>query len=290
MPYPFAEIEPKWQSTWLKEETFRTPDDIDTSKPKFYVLDMFPYPSGAGLHVGHPEGYTATDITARYKRMRGFNVLHPMGWDAFGLPAEQYALQTGTHPAVTTEKNINRFREQLQALGFSYDWSREVATTDPAYYKWTQWIFLKLFEKGLAYEAEAPVNWCPALGTVLANEEVINGRSERGDHPVIRKPMRQWMLKITAYAERLLQDLDGLDWPESIKEMQRNWIGKSEGAEVSFAVEGLEASLRVYTTRPDTLFGATYMVVSPEHPLLPRLVTDATREGERLPGTGGAEI
>lgn len=278
MPYPFAEIEPKWQSTWLKEETFRTPDDIDTSKPKFYVLDMFPYPSGAGLHVGHPEGYTATDITARYKRMRGFNVLHPMGWDAFGLPAEQYALQTGTHPAVTTEKNINRFREQLQALGFSYDWSREVATTDPAYYKWTQWIFLKLFEKGLAYEAEAPVNWCPALGTVLANEEVINGRSERGDHPVIRKPMRQWMLKITAYAERLLQDLDGLDWPESIKEMQRNWIGKSEGAEVSFAVEGLEASLRVYTTRPDTLFGATYMVVSPEHPLLPRLVTDATRE------------
>jgi leucyl-tRNA synthetase len=277
MPYPFSEIEPKWQAFWLKNQTFRTPDDIDTSKPKFYVLDMFPYPSGAGLHVGHPEGYTATDITARYKRMKGFNVLHPMGWDAFGLPAEQYALQTGTHPAVTTDKNINRFREQLQALGFSYDWQREVSTTDPAYFKWTQWIFLKLFERGLAYEAEAPVNWCPELGTVLANEEVINGRSERGNHPVIRKPMRQWMLRITAYAERLLADLDDLDWPESIKEMQRNWIGKSEGAEVDFAIDGLGASLRVYTTRPDTLFGATYMVVSPEHPLLDKLVTDATR-------------
>jgi len=277
MPYPFSDIEPKWQAYWLKNQTFRTPDEVDTSKPKYYVLDMFPYPSGSGLHVGHPEGYTATDITARHKRMKGFNVLHPMGWDAFGLPAEQYALQTGTHPAVTTEKNINRFREQLQALGFSYDWQREVATTDPAYFKWTQWIFLKLFERGLAYEAEAPVNWCPALGTVLANEEVINGRSERGDHPVVRKPMRQWMLKITAYAERLLADLDDLDWPESIKEMQRNWIGKSEGAEVDFAIDGLDASLRVYTTRPDTLFGATYMVVSPEHPLLDRLVTDDTR-------------
>ncbi|MCC5849880.1 MAG: leucine--tRNA ligase [Verrucomicrobia bacterium] len=275
--YPFTDIEPKWQRYWLANETFRTPDEIDTSKPKFYVLDMFPYPSGSGLHVGHPEGYTATDITARYKRMRGFNVLHPMGWDAFGLPAEQYALQTGTHPAVTTQKNIDRFREQLQSLGFSYDWSREIATTDPEYYKWTQWIFLKLFEKGLAYEAEAPVNWCPALGTVLANEEVINGRSERGDHPVVRKPMRQWMLKITAYAEQLLDDLELVDWPESIKEMQRNWIGKSEGAEVDFAVEGLDETLRVYTTRPDTLFGATYMVVSPEHPLLDRLATDATR-------------
>ena len=275
--YPFTEIEPKWQRYWLEHETFRTPDKIDTSKPKYYVLDMFPYPSGSGLHVGHPEGYTATDITARYKRMRGFNVLHPMGWDAFGLPAEQYALQTGTHPAVTTQKNIDRFREQLQSLGFSYDWSREVATTDPAYYKWTQWIFLKLFEKGLAYEAEAPVNWCPALGTVLANEEVINGRSERGDHPVVRKPMRQWMLKITAYAEQLLEDLEGVDWPESIKEMQRNWIGKSEGAEVDFAIDGLDETLRVYTTRPDTLFGATYMVVSPEHPLLDRLANDTTR-------------
>ena len=277
MPYPFSDIEPKWQAYWQQHQTFRTPDDVDTTRPKYYVLDMFPYPSGSGLHVGHPEGYTATDITARYKRMKGFNVLHPMGWDAFGLPAEQYALQTGTHPAVTTEKNINRFREQLQSLGFSYDWQREVATTDPAYFKWTQWIFLKLFERGLAYEAEAPVNWCPALGTVLANEEVINGRSERGDHPVVRKPMRQWMLKITAYAERLLADLDDLDWPESIKEMQRNWIGKSEGAEVDFALDGLEATLRVYTTRPDTLFGATYMVVSPEHPLLDQLVTDETR-------------
>jgi leucyl-tRNA synthetase len=273
MAYPFSEIESKWQRYWLENGTFQTSDSPDFSKPKFYVLDMFPYPSGAGLHVGHPEGYTATDITARYKRMKGFNVLHPMGWDAFGLPAEQYALQTGTHPAVTTAKNIGRFREQLQALGFSYDWSREISTTDPAYYKWTQWIFLKLFERGLAYEAEAPVNWCPALGTVLANEEVVNGRSERGDHPVIRKPMRQWMLKITAYAERLLADLDDLDWPESIKEMQRNWIGKSEGAEVDFAVEGMPESLRVYTTRPDTLFGATYMVIAPEHPLLKILST-----------------
>jgi leucyl-tRNA synthetase len=276
--YPFSEIEPKWQSFWQQNQTFRTPDKVDESKPKYYVLDMFPYPSGSGLHVGHPEGYTATDILARYKRMKGFNVLHPMGWDAFGLPAEQYALQTGTHPAETTQKNIDRFREQLQALGFSYDWEREVSTTDPEYFKWTQWIFLQLFHKGLAYEAEAPVNWCPALGTVLANEEVVNGRSERGDHPVIRKPMRQWMLKITAYAERLLEDLELVDWPESIKEMQRNWIGKSEGAEVDFAVEGKEASLRVYTTRPDTLFGATYMVVAPEHPLLDQLVTDDTRE------------
>jgi leucyl-tRNA synthetase len=276
--YPFSEIEPKWQSFWQENQTFRTPEEIDTSKPKYYVLDMFPYPSGDGLHVGHPEGYTATDILARYRRMKGFNVLHPMGWDAFGLPAEQYALQTGTHPAETTKKNINRFREQLQALGFSYDWEREVSTTDPDYFKWTQWIFLKLFEKDLAYEAEAPVNWCPALGTVLSNEEVVNGKSERGGHPVIRKPMRQWMLKITAYAERLIDDLELVDWPESIKDMQRNWIGKSEGAEVDFAVAGLDAALRVYTTRPDTLFGATYMVVAPEHPLLDQLVTDETRE------------
>ena len=276
--YPFSEIEPKWQSYWQEHQTFRTPEEVDTSKPKYYVLDMFPYPSGAGLHVGHPEGYTATDILARYKRMKGFNVLHPMGWDAFGLPAEQYALQTGTHPAETTKKNIDRFREQLQALGFSYDWQREVSTTDPDYFKWTQWIFLQLFNKGLAYEAEAPVNWCPALGTVLANEEVINGLSERGGHPVVRKPMRQWMLKITAYAERLLEDLELVDWPDSIKEMQRNWIGKSEGAEVDFSIEGSSETLRVYTTRPDTLFGATYMVVSPEHPLLEELVTDETRE------------
>ena len=275
--YPFSEIEPKWQARWAAEQTFRTPEEIDTSKPKYYVLDMFPYPSGAGLHVGHPEGYTATDILARYKRMKGFNVLHPMGWDAFGLPAEQYALQTGTHPAETTQKNIDRFREQLQSLGFSYDWEREISTTDPDYFKWTQWIFLKLFEKGLAYEAEAPVNWCPELGTVLSNEEVVNGKSERGNHPVVRKPMRQWMLKITAYAERLIEDLALVDWPDSIKEMQRNWIGKSEGAEVDFAVEGKNAALRVYTTRPDTLFGATYMVVAPEHPLLEKLMTDETR-------------
>ncbi|WIA22710.1 hypothetical protein OEZ85_001117 [Tetradesmus obliquus] len=273
--YPFAEIEAKWQQYWEEQQTFRTPEEVDTSKPKYYVLDMFPYPSGAGLHVGHPEGYTATDILARYKRMKGFNVLHPMGWDAFGLPAEQYALQTGTHPAVTTQKNIDRFRSQLKMLGFSYDWQREVATTDPAYYKWTQWIFLQLFKKGLAYQAEVPVNWCPALGTVLANEEVIDGKSERGDHPVVRLPMKQWMLRITAYADRLLEDLDELDWADSIKDMQRNWIGRSEGAEVHFKVQpgqgsslGAEQQLSVYTTRPDTLFGATYMVVAPEHPLL----------------------
>ncbi|KAG1659920.1 hypothetical protein FOA52_015358, partial [Chlamydomonas sp. UWO 241] len=235
---------------------------------------MFPYPSGSGLHVGHPEGYTATDIMARYKRMKGFNVLHPMGWDAFGLPAEQYAIQTGTHPAVTTAKNIDRFREQLRMLGFSYDWDRELATTDPEYFKWTQWIFTKLFEKGLAYQAEVPVNWCPALGTVLANEEVIGGLSERGNHPVVRMPMKQWMLRITAYADRLLDGLEDLDWAESIKEMQRNWIGRSYGADVSFCVKGLEGvQLSVFTTRPDTLFGVTYMVVAPEHPLLEQLAT-----------------
>ncbi|HMO50169.1 MAG TPA: leucine--tRNA ligase [Kiritimatiellia bacterium] len=266
--YPFAELEPKWQRYWDEHRTFRTPAEPDPAKPKYYVLDMFPYPSGDGLHVGHPEGYTATDITVRYKRMRGFNVLHPMGWDAFGLPAENYAIKTGTHPRETTAKNIDRFRAQLKSLGFSYDWEREVSTTDPEYYRWTQWIFLKLYERGLAYQAEVPVNWCPALGTVLANEEVVNGKSERGGHPVIRKPMRQWMLKITAYAERLLDDLDELDWSESIKEMQRNWIGKSEGAEVDFRVEGLDERIRVFTTRPDTLFGATYMVLAPEHPLV----------------------
>ncbi|XP_010529456.1 PREDICTED: leucine--tRNA ligase, chloroplastic/mitochondrial [Tarenaya hassleriana] len=268
--YPFHEIEPKWQQYWEENRTFRTPEDVDTAKPKFYVLDMFPYPSGAGLHVGHPLGYTATDILARLKRMQGYNVLHPMGWDAFGLPAEQYAIETGTHPKVTTAKNIERFRTQLKSLGFSYDWDREISTTEPDFYKWTQWIFLQLYKRGLAYQAEVPVNWCPALGTVLANEEVVDGVSERGGHPVIRKPMRQWMLKITAYADRLLEDLEELDWPESIKEMQRNWIGRSEGAELEFLVldaEGQESGTKitVYTTRPDTLFGATYLVVAPEH-------------------------
>ena len=263
--YNFSAIEKKWQKFWLENKTFKTPNE--SKKPKFYCLDMFPYPSGAGLHVGHPEGYTATDILCRYKRMKGFNVLHPMGWDAFGLPAEQYAVETGTHPAITTKKNVDRFREQIRALGFSYDWDREVNTTDPKYYKWTQWIFEQLYKKGLAYVAEVPVNWCPALGTVLANEEVIDGRSERGNHPVIRRPMRQWMLRITAYAERLLKDLDTLDWPEGIKEMQRNWIGKSTGALVDFGTT-VGAKITVYTTRCDTLFGATYMVLSPEHALV----------------------
>ena len=262
--YNFSAIEKKWQKYWLENKTFKT--DNARAGEKFYCLDMFPYPSGAGLHVGHPEGYTATDILCRYKRMKGFNVLHPMGWDAFGLPAEQYAVETGTHPAVTTKKNVDRFREQIRSLGFSYDWDREVNTTDPKYYKWTQWIFEKLYEKGLAYVAEVPVNWCPALGTVLANEEVIDGRSERGNHPVIRRPMRQWMLRITEYAERLLKDLDTLDWSEGIKEMQRNWIGKSTGALVDFKAG--EDVITVYTTRCDTLFGATYMVVSPEHKLV----------------------
>ncbi len=268
--YPFDQFEIKWQNYWEKNKTFKTPDG-PTEKPKYYILDMFPYPSGAGLHVGHPEGYTATDIIARYKRMCGFNVLHPMGWDAFGLPAEQYAIETGTPPAIKTAENIATFKRQIQSLGFSYDWDREINTTDEGYYKWTQWIFLQLFKKGLAYEAEVAVNWCPALGTVLANEEVIDGKSERGGHPVIRKPMRQWMLKITAYADRLLSDLDELDWSESIKDMQRNWIGKSEGAEVNFPVDGHDLSLKVFTTRPDTLFGATYMVMAPEHPYLSQI-------------------
>ncbi|CAI7809666.1 unnamed protein product [Closterium sp. NIES-54] len=278
--YPFTEIEAKWQAQWEEKATFRTPDDVDTSKPKYYVLDMFPYPSGAGLHVGHPEGYTATDIVARYKRMRGFNVLHPMGWDAFGLPAEQYAIETGTHPRVTTERNIGRFRSQLKALGFSYDWQREVSTTDPDYYRWTQWIFLQILNRGLAYQADVAVNWCPALGTVLANEEVVDGLSERGGHPVIRKPMRQWMLRITEYADRLLDDLDGLDWPESVKEMQRNWIGRSEGAEVEFAIADMadgSASVRVFTTRPDTICGATYLVLAPEHPLVASITSNEQR-------------
>ena len=290
MDYNFSAIEKKWQAYWLKNKTFAC-NTTDNRKQKFYCLDMFPYPSGAGLHVGHPEGYTATDILCRYKRMKGFNVLHPMGWDAFGLPAEQYAVETGTHPAITTERNVNRFREQIRMLGFSYDWDREVNTTDPAYYRWTQWIFEQLYRKGLAYVAEVPVNWCPALGTVLANEEVIDGRSERGNHPVERRPMRQWMLKITAYAERLLADLDGLDWPESIKEMQRNWIGKSTGALVDFGVK-LSSTLNsqpstdtitVFTTRCDTLFGATYMVLSPEHALVAKwLVDGAITNGDEV--------
>ncbi|EKX55236.1 leucyl-tRNA synthetase [Guillardia theta CCMP2712] len=281
--YPFQEIERKWQGFWKEQDTFRTPEKVDMSKPKYYVLDMFPYPSGAGLHVGHPEGYTATDILSRYKKMNDYNVMHPMGWDAFGLPAEQYAIQTGTHPSVTTKKNIDRFREQLQSLGFSYDWKREVSTTDEQYYKWTQWIFLKLYEKGLAYQAEVPVNWCPALGTVLANEEVIDGKSERGGHPVFKKNLKQWMLKITAYADRLLEDLEELDWPESVKEMQRNWIGKSQGAEVSFKVKSAQKSngaeeVVVFTTRPDTLFGATYLVLAPEHPLLDKVTSPEQRD------------
>ena len=275
--YTPASIEPKWQKYWVQNKTFKTPAP-DPKKPKYYALDMFPYPSGDGLHVGHPEGYTATDITSRYKRMRGFNVLHPMGWDAFGLPAEQYAIQTGTHPNVTTQKNIKRFREQLQMLGFSYDWDGEVDTTDPKYYKWTQWIFLKLFEKGLAYQSSEPVNWCPELGTVLANEEVIDGKSERGGYPVERRPLKQWVLKITAYAERLIDDLALVDWPESIKEMQRNWIGKSEGAVVSFAIDGHSGkSFDVFTTRPDTLFGATFCVLAPEHPLVDVITSAACR-------------
>jgi leucyl-tRNA synthetase len=325
-------IEPRRQRYWDEHKTFRTPDVTD--KPKFYVLDMFPYPSGAGLHVGHPEGYTATDILARYKRMLGFNIMHPMGWDAFGLPAEQYAIETGTHPRVTTQKNIDTFRRQIKMLGFSYDWDREVDTTDPSYFKWTQWIYLQLYDtwfdaeqnKGrpiselpispevkkqgpdavrafvdaqrLAYQVEAPVNWCPALGTVLANEEVQDGKSERGGHPVVRMPLRQWMLRITAYAERLLGDLERVDWPEAIKEQQRNWIGRSEGAEVDFHIDAPKKELtpwaerrrksgfpespegdviRVFTTRPDTLFGATYMVLSPEHPLVEKITTPEQR-------------
>ncbi len=271
MPYNHKTIEPKWQKFWAEHEVFKTSDD--KKRPKYYVLDMFPYPSGSGLHVGHPEGYTATDILARYKRSKGFNVLHPMGWDAFGLPAEQHAIQTGTHPAITTNKAIENFRRQLQMLGFSYDWSREVSTCDPSYYKWTQWIFKRLFERGLAYRKEVPVNWCPALKTVLANEEVIDGKSERGGHPVYRVPMKQWMLKITDYAERLLADLDKIDWPEGTKELQRNWIGKSEGLELQFEVGGSADQIEVFTTRPDTLAGATYLVLAPEHPLVDKITT-----------------
>jgi len=269
--YDHKTIESKWQLYWEENKTFRTEENSD--RPKYYVLDMFPYPSGQGLHVGHPLGYIATDIVARFKRMNGFNVLHPMGWDAFGLPAEQHALETGTHPAKTTAANIENYRRQLKMLGFSFDWDREINTTDPDYYKWTQWIFLQLYKKGLAYQAKVPVNWCPKLGTVLANEEVIDGKSERGEHPVFRVPMLQWMLKITEYADRLLDGLDDLDWPDSVKELQRNWIGRSEGAEVMFQLPSIDKEITVFTTRPDTLFGATYMVLSPEHSLVKELTS-----------------
>jgi leucyl-tRNA synthetase len=275
--YPFKTIEAKWQRYWETNKTFSV-TALDKSRPKYYVLDMFPYPSGDGLHVGHPEGYTASDIVARYKRMRGFNVLHPMGWDAFGLPAEQYAIKTGTHPKITTEKNVNRFRTQLKALGFSYDWDREVNTTDPRYYRWTQWIFKQLFERGLAYQDEKPVWWCPELGTTLANEEVVDGKSEIGGYACVRRPLRQWVLKITEYADALLAGLDDVDWPASTKEMQRNWIGRSDGAEIDFAiVDNTRDRLRVFTTRPDTLFGATYMVLAPEHELVDALTRTAQR-------------
>ena len=303
-PYPFDQIEPKWQAIWDKRQPFHAPNPgekgFDTEKPKFYVLDMFPYPSGAGLHVGHPEGYTATDIVTRYKRMRGFNVLHPMGWDAFGLPAEQYAIKTGQHPAITTRENVAKFKSQLKRIGFSYDWQREVNTSDPTYYKWTQWIFLQIYNSWfnretnraepistyrgsdpdgvrLAYVADVPVNWCPELGTVLANEEVVDGKSEVGGFPVVRRPMRQWMLRITAYADRLIEGLDDLDWPEGIKLLQRNWIGRSEGAEIDFTVAGSADpgyKIRVFTTRPDTLYGGTFLVLAPEHSLIDLIVTE----------------
>jgi len=272
----FQEIDKKQQERWEKENLFASPR-LPKGK-KFYCLDMFPYPSGAGLHVGHPEGYTASDILTRYKLMNGYDVLHPMGWDAFGLPAENYAIATGIHPAITTQKNIDNFRRQIKSLGLAYDWNREINTTDPDYYKWTQWIFLQLFKKGLAYESTVPINWCPSCKTGLANEEVFNGKCERCGHPIERRMLRQWILKITAYAERLLQDLDGLDWPESTLTMQKNWIGKSQGAEVTFKLDGSNETLTVFTTRPDTLFGATYMVVSPEHPALKTIVTPEQKQ------------
>src|SRR5262245_15888687 len=276
--YNPSEIEPRWQRFWEERKTFRTPDTSD--RPKYYILDMFPYPSGAGLHVGHVEGYTATDIICRYKRMRGFNVLHPMGWDAFGLPAENYAIKTGTHPAETTRRNVDTFRRQLKTLGFSYDWDREVDTTDPAYYRWTQWIFLQLFKKGLAYEALAPINWCESCKTGLANEEVKEGVCDRCGGPIVKRNIRQWMLRITAYADRLLEDLEEVEWPPSTKEMQKNWIGRSEGAEAAFAVAegaGAGTKITVFTTRPDTLYGATYMVLAPEHPLVEKLTAAGQR-------------
>ncbi len=275
--YDFLQIEPHWQSFWEKTKAFKA--ENGSAKPKYYVLDMFPYPSGAGLHIGHPEGYTATDILARYKRAKGFNVLHPIGWDAFGLPAEQHAVKTGTHPATNTQNNIVNFRRQIKSLGFSYDWDREVDTTDPKYFRWTQWIFLQLFKKGLAYVDERPVWWCPELRTVLANEEIVDGKSEVGGFPVERRNLRQWVLRITAYAEQLIDGLKDVDWPDSTKRMQEAWIGRSEGAEVLFKLEGPKlGDLKIFTTRPDTLFGATYMVVAPEHPLVPALTTPAQRD------------
>ena len=277
MAYNFNEIEKKWQKYWEENETFKT-DVWDFSKPKYYALDMFPYPSGQGLHVGHPEGYTATDIMARMRRMQGYNVLHPMGWDAFGLPAEQYAIKTGNHPAGFTKKNIETFKKQLKMLGLSFDWSKEISTCDPNYYKWTQWIFKRLYEDGLAKLVEMPVNWCEGLGCVLSNDEVINGKSERGGYPVIRKNMKQWVMDIPKYAEILLSGLDDLDWPESTKEIQRNWIGKSVGAEIKFNIEGSNKTFTVFTTRADTLFGATYCVLSPEHELINSITTDEYRE------------
>ena len=277
MGFEHKKIEKKWQEYWDTNKTFET-DVYDFSKPKFYVLDMFPYPSGQGLHVGHPEGYTASDIVSRYKRMKGFNVLHPMGWDAFGLPAEQYAIKTGNHPAGFTETNIETFKRQLKMLGFSYDWSKEISTADPQYYKWTQWIFEQMYKDGLAKNVDMPVNWCEELGTVLANDEIIDGKSERGGYPVVRKNMKQWVLDIPKYAERLLAQLDDLDWPESTKEMQRNWIGKSVGAHVNFKVDGHEESFTVFTTRCDTLFGATYCVLAPEHALVDKITTPEQKE------------
>ncbi|HEC4517043.1 TPA: leucine--tRNA ligase [Staphylococcus aureus] len=285
--YNHNQIEKKWQDYWDENKTFKTNDNL--GQKKFYALDMFPYPSGAGLHVGHPEGYTATDIISRYKRMQGYNVLHPMGWDAFGLPAEQYALDTGNDPREFTKKNIQTFKRQIKELGFSYDWDREVNTTDPEYYKWTQWIFIQLYNKGLAYVDEVAVNWCPALGTVLSNEEVIDGVSERGGHPVYRKPMKQWVLKITEYADQLLADLDDLDWPESLKDMQRNWIGRSEGAKVSFDVDNTEGKVEVFTTRPDTIYGASFLVLSPEHALVNSITTDEYKEKVKAYQTEGSK-
>ena len=275
MAYNHKSIEKKWQKFCNENEIFKTDDFID--KTKSYILDMYPYPSGSGLHVGHPLGYIATDILARYKRHQGYNVLHPMGWDAFGLPAEQYAIKTGTHPSITTKENINNFKRQIKMLGFSYDWTREINTTDPGYVKWTQWIFIQLYNKGLAYEAEVPVNWCPELKAVLANEEVIDGKSDIGGHPVLRVPMRQWMLRITNYAESLLSGLDDVDWPHSIKELQRNWIGRSEGTKVLFELPSISKHLEVFTTRHDTLFGATYIVIAPEHPLVEDLLIEDQR-------------
>src|SRR5699024_10455055 len=276
MNYNHQQIEKKWQNYWENNKTFKTNDNL--GQKKFYALDMFPYPSGAGLHVGHPEGYTATDIISRYKRMQGYNVLHPMGWDAFGLPAEQYAIDTGNDPKAFTAQNIATFKRQIQELGFSYDWDREINTTDPEYYKWTQWIFIQLYNKGLAYVDEVAVNCCPALGTVLSNEEIVDGVSERGGHPVVRKPMRQWLLKITEYADRLLEDLEDVDWPESIKDMQRNWIGRSEGAELTFNIDDTDLSFNVFTTRPDTIFGATFAVLSPEHALVDKITTEDEKD------------